>query len=62
LVDTIFNILNTNTNAKTVKELLSGGRNTVSAILHTWNDTPAETRAFVQKMLMRLLFAMFQAE
>lgn len=62
MVDTIFNILRSHTNAETVQDLLNGGHNTITNILRTWGDTPPETRFFMQKMVLRLLMAMRQSE
>ncbi|MGN1224595.1 MAG: hypothetical protein ACI4TG_05755, partial [Ruminococcus sp.] len=62
MVDTIFHILRSDTNAETVQDLLDGGRSTVTNVLRTWGDTPTETRVFMQKMILRLLMAMRQSE
>lgn len=55
MTDGIFHVLQSETNARTVQDLVEGGRNTVAAVLHAWSDTPPETRRFMQKMLMELL-------
>lgn len=62
MVDTIFHILRSDTNAETVQDLLDSGHSTVTNILRSWGDTPPETRLFMQKMIWRLLMAMRQSE
>lgn len=58
MTDAIFHVLQSETNARTVQDLLEGGRNTVSAVLRAWNDTPPQTRRFMQKMLLELFQTM----
>lgn len=55
LTDSIFHILQSETNAHTVQDLVDGGRKTVAAVLRAWGDTPPETKRFMQKMLLELL-------
>jgi hypothetical protein len=55
LTDAIFHVLQSETNAKTVQDLVDGGAGTLSAVLHAWSDMPPETRRFMQKMLGELL-------
>jgi len=60
MVDTIFHLLRSQTNAETIQDLLNGGTSTIFQLLHTWSDTPLETREFMQKMLFRLFTMMRQ--
>lgn len=55
LTDGIFHVLQSETNAHTVQDLVDGGKNTITAVLRAWGDTPPETRRFMQKMLLELL-------
>ncbi|MFR6496121.1 MAG: hypothetical protein ACLUOF_06760 [Ruminococcus sp.] len=50
LTDAIFHVLQSETNAKTVEDLVDGGAGTLSAVLHARSDMPP-TRRFMQKML-----------
>ena len=60
MVDTIFHLLRSQTNAETIQDLLNGGTSTIFQLLRTWSDTPLETREFMQKMLFRLFTMMRQ--
>ena len=60
MVDTIFHLLRSQTNAETIRDLLNGGTGTIFQLLRTWSDTPLETREFMQKMLFRLFTMMRQ--
>lgn len=62
MVDTIFHVLRSDTNAETVQDLLDSGHSTITNVLRSWGDTPPETRLFMQKMIWRLLMAMRQSE
>lgn len=55
LTDAIFYVLQSQTNAHTIQDLVDGGAGTLTGVLHAWTDMPPETRRFMQKMLGELL-------
>ena len=60
LTDAIFHILQSETNAHTIQDLISGGAGTLSGVLRAWTDMQPETRRFMQKMLTELLHSVGQ--
>ena len=61
LTDAIFHILQSETNAHTIQDLIGGGAGTLSGVLRAWTDMQPETRRFMQKMLTELLHSVGQA-
>ena len=60
LTDAIFHILQSETNAHTIQDLIGGGAGTLSGVLRAWADMQPETRRFMQKMLTELLHSVGQ--
>lgn len=60
LTDAIFHILQSETNAHTIQDLIGGGAGTLSGVLRAWTDMQPETRRFMQKMLTELLHSVGQ--
>lgn len=56
LTDSIFHLLQSETNARSIYDLAGPG--TLPGVLRAWNDTPADTRRFIQKMLGQLFHIM----
>lgn len=54
LTNSIFHVLQSETNARTFQDLMDGGTSTISGIIRAWNDMPQEARQFMQKMLKKL--------